>query len=493
MIPYKIIVDTKRLKTYGTNTIEVKQGDKDSRVVSAIITADGVPLDLTNKTVTFYAIKPDKTKIFNSTTIKKASAGEIEFKLTTQVLAIEGMVKGELVVFGADGYKLTSALFVIDIIKSINDESAIESQNEFTLLADALTKLTTWDNQFETKYNGLEQEYATELTTVTQQLAETVTQIENIEQQLEDGTAGIDDNIISNAKVWSSAKTEEQIQSIPKGLNAYELWLSQGNTGTINDFYRNALRIFVNATEPVNPQDGDIWFMIPIEPEKPMPVTDCLFRFDASKLGLFDNDKVSEWKDLGNNGNDLMQASASSQPTYLAEGLNGKPTVMFNNSILDSANLLLDRVDGMTLFIVAKYNTVDASQSLFNVGEESSSASVTNRIRARMSGSAKKLVLDINSLAQVGAPMDTTPYIFTASYNNVEVAVSKNGVKGERKALTGNISIGENAQIRLGRNLLTSVPDTYSGLISEVIYFSRALSDDELEQMHTYLKNKWGI
>lgn len=46
-----------------------------------------------------------------------------------------------------------------------------------------------------------------------------------------------------------------------RGLSAYEVWLANGNTGTVND-YLDSLKwpnLTIGDTEPSNPQENDLW------------------------------------------------------------------------------------------------------------------------------------------------------------------------------------------------------------------------------------------
>lgn len=143
MKPYEIIVDVKNLRNYMTKKVEAKQSDTNSRTVQATICDDGIPLKLTGNTISFYAKKPDGTKIFNVTKIIDAENGLVEFKLTTQTLAVEGEVKCELTIFDeTEGVILSTAIFNISVIETIRDDNAIESSNEFNQIIQVLNRLS---------------------------------------------------------------------------------------------------------------------------------------------------------------------------------------------------------------------------------------------------------------------------------------------------------------------------------------------------------------
>lgn len=122
-----------------------KQGDVKSRYLLFNLNINGAAIDLTNKNVRVYAIKPDGNEVFNDLTISNAKQGSCILELTTQILAICGIVKMELVI--TEGQKkLSSFEFELEVIKSLNRETSIVSTNEFTALIEGLASLSEYDN-----------------------------------------------------------------------------------------------------------------------------------------------------------------------------------------------------------------------------------------------------------------------------------------------------------------------------------------------------------
>ena len=104
-----------------------------------------IPFSLENRSVRVYAIKPDGTEVFNDLIITDAAKGYCILELTTQMLAVAGTVKLELMVIEGEK-KLTSNIFYMDVKKSINSEKAVVSTNEFGTLLTALASLDEYDN-----------------------------------------------------------------------------------------------------------------------------------------------------------------------------------------------------------------------------------------------------------------------------------------------------------------------------------------------------------
>lgn len=135
--------DLNKYKLY--ENIKAKQKDTKSRFLLFQLLDGSIPFDLTNRSVRAYMIKPDGNEIFNDLIINNYSLGYCTLELTNQVLAVPGKVKIELMITEEDK-KLTSSIFELEVIKSINSEKSIVSTNEFTALLNGLASLSEYDN-----------------------------------------------------------------------------------------------------------------------------------------------------------------------------------------------------------------------------------------------------------------------------------------------------------------------------------------------------------
>ena len=125
--------------------LTAKQGDIASRYLLFHLLDGDKPLDLTDKSVRVYAIKPDKTEIFNDLVINDKTKGYCTLELTSQCLAEAGIVKMELYI-SQSGKVLTSIPFELEVIKCINTANSIVSTNEFSALEVALGSLQDYYN-----------------------------------------------------------------------------------------------------------------------------------------------------------------------------------------------------------------------------------------------------------------------------------------------------------------------------------------------------------
>ncbi|MDF2884514.1 MAG: protein of uncharacterized function [Clostridiaceae bacterium] len=133
--------------------INAQQGDIKSRYVRFHLISSSLPVDLTNNTVKVFAIKPDNTLIFNNVTIEDAVNGLVLVELTSQTLAIRGYLNCQLKIYGSDNSVLSSSKFQINVLESLDDDDgAIESQNEFTALTEALGTVSTIENKADKSY-----------------------------------------------------------------------------------------------------------------------------------------------------------------------------------------------------------------------------------------------------------------------------------------------------------------------------------------------------
>jgi lysophospholipase L1-like esterase len=143
-ITKKIILDIdKNIYT----KIDAKQNDVNSRFIEITLINNGLPLNLTGNTVKIFAIKSDNTIIFNNVEIIDYSLGRIKVELTSQALAVIGNLECELVVYGLNSSILSSKAFIINVIKSIRNDEAVESADEFTALTNALNTVQQYDSK----------------------------------------------------------------------------------------------------------------------------------------------------------------------------------------------------------------------------------------------------------------------------------------------------------------------------------------------------------
>ena len=131
----KLITDITLELTGETKRFEVqaKQGDKGTRFVRVSLTNNGAEFEIpSGVTVIANIQKPDRKFCFNECNLEE---NKVLVPLTNQALAVAGTAGCDSEIRdGGGNLILSSQAFTIEIEKSMRDESAIESSNEFTAL-----------------------------------------------------------------------------------------------------------------------------------------------------------------------------------------------------------------------------------------------------------------------------------------------------------------------------------------------------------------------
>lgn len=140
----KFINKRQYIDLINMNFIRIKVKQKDNgRYIMFRILQDGVKFDLTGKTIKFFAKKPDGKEVFNNANITSSSDGECEVKLTSQTLAVQGIVECELSIY--EGEEIISTfIFELDVKKSVRANSSIESSHEYTVIEEIMNKMKEW-------------------------------------------------------------------------------------------------------------------------------------------------------------------------------------------------------------------------------------------------------------------------------------------------------------------------------------------------------------
>ena len=132
------------LNVWQPNDIRVKvnQGEVNSRFLEIKILDKKKAFNLTDKTVIFYATKPDGNLIFNYCEIIDAQKGLINLAMTSQMSIVPGIMRDcELDILDDKLTKLKVKGLSIEITRCTDFESAIESTSEFTALTQALDEV----------------------------------------------------------------------------------------------------------------------------------------------------------------------------------------------------------------------------------------------------------------------------------------------------------------------------------------------------------------
>lgn len=171
-------------------TIETKSKDT-ARYLLFKILDNGVPLDLTSKTVRAYS----SANKFNNLVVVSAKDGLCELKLTTEFLGAPGLIHVELTIY--EGLEtLSSMVFCINNMACLRDDAAIEATNEFSALTIALNKVEALDKNLNMASTDLEKKYTARLNGIDEQLEDNALNSIEVDASLTKLNSVVDGNVI---------------------------------------------------------------------------------------------------------------------------------------------------------------------------------------------------------------------------------------------------------------------------------------------------------
>ena len=140
-------------KTFNLFNLSAKQFDTNSaRSFTFQFIQNNTPFSLNGINVKVGGVKPDGKKIFNDVQIIDSTNGIVELDLTSQMLAVNGVLKLEFI-FMKDNIRLSSYPFEINIVPSVTNFNAIISSDEFNTLTNTLNSVDGTINNLTNKVN----------------------------------------------------------------------------------------------------------------------------------------------------------------------------------------------------------------------------------------------------------------------------------------------------------------------------------------------------
>ena len=122
-------------------SLSLIQGESAGRKIDVTIMDEAEPINLTDRQVRLYVVKPDGMIVYKDCTVENANEGKASFVVSSQMVAVAGVASGEFHVIDADGCLLKSPKISIMINRSHDVDGAIESSNEFDVLTNLINSL----------------------------------------------------------------------------------------------------------------------------------------------------------------------------------------------------------------------------------------------------------------------------------------------------------------------------------------------------------------
>lgn len=235
----------------------------------------------------------------------------------------------------------------------------------------------------------------------------------------------------------------------------------------------------------------------------PTDIADLLVWYDADDEPTVTknvSDVVSAWDDKGPHGRDL--AAVVSNTLWEASIQNGRAGIKFSNGqSLDTAGGTWNQVVNVTLIVAHKHNASGGGTNYmcgtpynddgdppvigWQLGWQNASIS-ESRWWINIAGTNREFTVNNQYAAGSG-------YISTLWYDGTTRKAFVNGSEIFSNAdFSGNIQYGTPAPNFVVGTRNTGAPaEYYDGHLLEIIAYGRALTTDELADVHGYLDTKW--
>ena len=206
--------------------------------------------------------------------------------------------------------------------------------------------------------------------------------------------------------------------------------------------------------------------------------------------------KVSAWATQSTNSVPVTQATADSQPAYVASGVNGRPVLRFDgtNDHLAFTNLPVNGLTGITVFVVAANTanqdpTTHANASAIYWDETASWGTLyvspyQTKVKYRFGTGQANNLPTYTRTNSIGSNFSIT----AAVHSGTTEALYVNGTQVHTG--TGKTSAIANCKDSgfLGRGYNSTY---YTGDIAEIVVYNRALTAQEIQTVQSYLNTKY--
>lgn len=209
---------------------------------------------------------------------------------------------------------------------------------------------------------------------------------------------------------------------------------------------------------------------------------------DDSYLTL-DGTAITQMLDRSGNGNDTgVQGTASARPTRTDNQINGLQAAVFDDSdYLDLPSALYTLPEGdSTIFTVVNRAVDGVVDRIISFG-----VSGSTRLTLGYASTEEALFVNNTSFTEVRADADTgVDNIITGFRSGTTQSISVNG-----GAATTDSNAVNGTGVNQGRIGVNPAADSnfLNGIFAELLIFNRALTSTEIDNINTYLSNKYNI
>ena len=222
----------------------------------------------------------------------------------------------------------------------------------------------------------------------------------------------------------------------------------------------------------------------------PIPITglELWFKADAGVTEV--NGVVSKWEDASGHARHALQTATNLRPKLAATGFNGKPAIVFDGTddYLKLPTLPGNFENGLSAFVVAQQDADDGGCAGFF---EASNGPEIDDIHIGVWQGAMQYEIFDHDLHPVDYPVLVgKPELLAAVHQPSTLAQLRRNSNSLGDAQMPLPITKEREQVFLAR---TAYGECHAmpAHIAEVLLYSRAVTDDELVSIETYLQKKW--
>lgn len=214
---------------------------------------------------------------------------------------------------------------------------------------------------------------------------------------------------------------------------------------------------------------------------------------DATQLSLSSGSVVSQWDDISGQGNPATTSLANNanNPVFDAEGMNGKPSVVFGNSIGTELQLFSDTQDDFLtndwMMIVVGEASLDATGRHIIAGNKNGGGG--NGFFVEYQDRLARMSVASDRASSNRSYPSSNQHITVIIKEREQLKILVNGV--EEVSFSSNEVFTNTAAFTLGG--VNGSANYYKGSIAEVMIFDRVLVDSERMYLENYLATKWEI
>jgi len=217
--------------------------------------------------------------------------------------------------------------------------------------------------------------------------------------------------------------------------------------------------------------------------------------FDATSGGNFvsaNGSAVKRWEDKSGNGKHATEATNA--PTLVTDSKNRLSALNFNASKFISCSFTSKTFTQQTIFLALQFSTSTANfgRAFTQTIAGSQDFSITGHyIPLLRNATANQISSYANNAAQSAvAAVNQTWYVARARHSGTALTVSLNGNLGTNFSHTLNRNFD---LYRIGAHNIGGDTAYWNSIISEVIVYTRNLTDSESNLVTNYLNSKWAV